>query len=578
MLVKELIIENFKGTGKRVIDLDPDCTLITGNKRVGKTTIGEAIPFALYGVTLDGSPRCDSLIMQGAKKAAVTLTVQVDGTNHTIKRTKTRRGTEVTLDAKEATQADIDGLVGFTVKEYMAMYNSSSVLKMEPTKARALFISLIEPPARENVLNELYPGHRELLMKSSYSQNPDLALEQCRKDLKTAEEKTAALSGAMSEVNNQIVVAKEKLLSFTKPDDREIARLKEKIERFQIPAEPQKPDGSGLKILQSKVTAAREEYKSLFEQKLRLLQQYPPKPSDKCPTCGQNVPVGMMAGVQRKWEEQTEKVNRLVSEVNQKMTAVAEKGKELAGQLETERKAHQIKGGLYKTTLEKWKSSTETARDTLRAHTEQLRKLQEKQTNYSGLVNRKESLEKRLAEIEQENEDCQKEIKKLKQEIEAINEYRFKAVELQMKQLKPHLAQVDVKLFEIVKSTGEIKPAFIITFDGRPVNMFSRSEETMAGLEIALLVQKLKGANVPVFVDNTESAPGLELPEGPQYVLVKVVPGQELRVHPAGANVPVFMDNTESAPELELPESPQYILIKIVPEVESALMSKWRVA
>ena len=50
MLVKELIIENFKGTGKRVIDLDPDCTLITGNKRVGKTTIGEAIPLSLIHI------------------------------------------------------------------------------------------------------------------------------------------------------------------------------------------------------------------------------------------------------------------------------------------------------------------------------------------------------------------------------------------------------------------------------------------------------------------------------------------------------------------------------------------------
>jgi len=123
MLVKKLTLENFKGTANRIVNLDPECTLISGNIRIGKTTIGEAIPFALYGVTLDGSPRCDPLIMQGTKKAVVAVTVQVDGAAHAIKRTKTRKGTEVTLNGIDAAQTDIDNLIGFSGKEFIAMYN-----------------------------------------------------------------------------------------------------------------------------------------------------------------------------------------------------------------------------------------------------------------------------------------------------------------------------------------------------------------------------------------------------------------------------------------------------------------------
>ena len=533
MLVKQLILENFKGTANRTVNFDPECTLISGNIREGKTTIGEAIPFALFGVTLDGSPRCDPLVRKGTKKAVVTVTVQVDGTDRKIKRTKTRKGTEVTLDGVEAAQADIDKLVGFTVKEFIAMYNPLYVLKMEPSKARAFFMSLIEPPAKEDVVKELLHEQQELLKLVPYLQNPDLALEQHRKELKAAEEEAIALSGAVVEVQAQITAVKNELLSYTKPDDREIVQIRKKIEEFQIPAEPQQPDGSEVKILESKVSMARAEYKSLSEQKHRFLQQYPSKPSDKCPTCSQNIPAGMMADVLKKWEEQAEKVNQLISEVDQKMTVVADDGKKLAEQHEIEQKAFSLKTTLYKAALQGWESSTEAARNTLKAHTEQLRKIQERQACYNALIKNYKGLEKRLVEIEKESEDYQKTIKQLKQIIEAIKEYRFKAVELQMKQIKPHLEKVDINLFDVVKSTGEIKPAFNLTYEGRPASMFSRSEETMASLEIALLVQKLTGANIPVFIDNTESAPGLELPEGPQYILVKVVAGQELRVETA---------------------------------------------
>jgi DNA repair exonuclease SbcCD ATPase subunit len=132
MLVKQLILENFKGTANRTVNLDPECTFISGNIREGKTTIGAAIPFALYGATLDGSPRCDPLVRKGTKKAVVTVTVQVDGTNRKIKRTKTRKGTEVTLDGVEAAQADIDKLVGFSVKEFMVMYNRAHCSYTKP--------------------------------------------------------------------------------------------------------------------------------------------------------------------------------------------------------------------------------------------------------------------------------------------------------------------------------------------------------------------------------------------------------------------------------------------------------------
>lgn len=62
-----------------------------------------------------------------------------------------------------------------------------------------------------------------------------------------------------------------------------------------------------------------------------------------------------------------------------------------------------------------------------------------------------------------------------------------------------------VSLYDVVKSTGEIKDTFKFTFDGRDYRRLSLSEKIRAGLELAELIKRLSGRNYPTFVDNSES-------------------------------------------------------------------------
>src|SRR5690606_10100760 len=56
--------------------LDAPVVTIRGDNGRGKTTIAEAITYALFGTDLSGSPRVDRLIHQGAKGMEVAVVVR----------------------------------------------------------------------------------------------------------------------------------------------------------------------------------------------------------------------------------------------------------------------------------------------------------------------------------------------------------------------------------------------------------------------------------------------------------------------------------------------------------------------
>ncbi|MGB9846347.1 MAG: AAA family ATPase [Desulfotomaculales bacterium] len=520
--MKTLNIENFKGTASRSVEFGPGINTVTGKARAGKSTIAEAVPFVLFGVTVTGSPRCDHLVRQGTKKASVSAVIEAGGKTLSIERVKTKKGTQIFIDENEATQDRLSELLGITEQEFLAMYSTKYVLDMEPSKARAFFMSLLDAPEPESILKEMLPEQAEAIALLNLK-NPDATLQGLREELKGAKKEYDRLTGALSEIKNQLEEAEKKLAAVTLPAEEEISALEEELARLK--SAPARPDESGIKTLEAHIASKREEYVFLQKQKQGL--QVPPRPGKKCPTCGQDIPPEKMALAIAKWEEQAAKVRETAAELDQKMAAVAAEGKTLLKKLEAEKNAFAEKMAEYEAS----RSKAEEAETVVR----RLKELQSNKAAREASLQLKNSLEERRAVLEEEVKEHKKSIARLEAEIEALNEYRFKAVELQMKKLESHLKKVSVNLFEVAKTTGEIKPAFTITFDGRPLSMLSTSERTEAGLELALLVQELKGVKVPVYVDNVESAPGLVLPEDRQVIAVKVVPGQELKVEAVAA-------------------------------------------
>jgi hypothetical protein len=120
-------------------------------------------------------------------------------------------------------------------------------------------------------------------------------------------------------------------------------------------------------------------------------------------------------------------------------------------------------------------------------------------------------------------------ISELKCLINEAIQYMTKRIELMLDGLK--MNKTEIVLTEIVKTTGEIKDCFRFSYDGRDYRCLSLSEKVRAGLEIAVLIQKLSGREYPIFIDNGESICSFgNVDLTGQIILSRVVKGQELQV------------------------------------------------
>ena len=88
-----------------------------------------------------------------------------------------------------------------------------------------------------------------------------------------------------------------------------------------------------------------------------------------------------------------------------------------------------------------------------------------------------------------------------------------------------------MSLYDVVKTSGEVKDTFKFTYDGRSYDRLSLSEKIRAGMEVAELMKRLTGRNYPIIVDNMESVDDLDNvhPTG-QVIMARCVRGTELSV------------------------------------------------
>ena len=115
--------------------------------------------------------------------------------------------------------------------------------------------------------------------------------------------------------------------------------------------------------------------------------------------------------------------------------------------------------------------------------------------------------------------------------------YMSKRAELTFSKLA--LNRVKISLYDVVKTTGELKDVFRFTYNGRRYDRLSLSEKIRAGAEVSELVKRLTGRNYPVFFDNMESVDDLSnIRPTSQMILTKCVRNAELSVRAGSTAMP----------------------------------------
>lgn len=137
----------------------------------------------------------------------------------------------------------------------------------------------------------------------------------------------------------------------------------------------------------------------------------------------------------------------------------------------------------------------------------------------------------------QSHECC---IEKLNQAKKVAQKLYISYIENKMNLAKKHLKDVDIKFYSVLKTTGEIKDDFIITYKNNPLSDLSRSETIATALEFANMFNKITGANFPIFIDDYESCADYDFisqySDDTQLIISKVEKGNSLKISDASSD------------------------------------------
>ena len=107
-------------------------------------------------------------------------------------------------------------------------------------------------------------------------------------------------------------------------------------------------------------------------------------------------------------------------------------------------------------------------------------------------------------------------------------------IEEKMKLAKHYLKDVKVKFYSVLKTTGEIKDDFVITYKANLLSNLSRSETIATALEFANMFNKIAKTNFPIFIDDMESCADYDFiksyASNSQLILSNVVKGSNLKI------------------------------------------------
>ena len=485
-------------------------TIITGGNGRGKTSVADAIAFAVTGLPFFGERGIDRLHNEENPDVYIAMRFVDDtGRTHELVRTRQKNRMCITYDGGEVRQLDLKDLFGES-DVFLSILNPLYFIEELGDKGKNL-LELYLPV--ESVLEQL-PPDLALALKEEPLLSPETYLKNKRADVRNLEESILHMRGQRDQAEAQ---GKARLQMA-----ESAAQVKNLAARYQ-------QEGRNYQFLSA---------------------------GNPCPTCYRPIPADILPEVQ--------------AEIKKSADAILTEGKTKQAQLlelqGLDKKAADTFEQFKADDLAKWEQEAdylEARRQALAGTVPQeavdLRRQIEtlsasieygnlSQEEFDRLAECREELRQCSAELSaaekaagQPPEDIDGQIEQANQKITALKkqisntaQYVSKRAEMLFSALK--MNRVEISLYDVVKSTGEVKDAFKFTYAGRRYDRLSLSEKIRAGMEVSELMKRLTGRNYPVFVDNMESVDDLSnaRPTG-QVIMAKCVRGAELYVGPVNS-------------------------------------------
>ena len=591
--ITSLMLSGFKSYEEPTELVFGNPTVITGGNGRGKSSIADAIAFAVTGCPFFGERGIDRLHNENNPDVAIRMCfVDETGTLHELNRTRRKNRMTITYDGYEIRQLDLADLFGER-DVFLSIFNPLYFIEELGEDGKKLLERYLPTIPHETVLSQLSEPVREHL-KNETILSPEGSLKRCREEIRGLEERItylrgqkdlAASQGESHEQAEQEVTLQADLLrrEIAELEQRQFSsmdvsamqeRLVELSGRYEEAARDERADTSKLReqlqLLREKIARREvEKYQSKFTEALAeasarvkdLGVRYQRENAAykafhagmECPACHRSVTEQSLSEVQAA-------LKKVLSEL---YAAGSEQRAQLIELQEMDKKAADTFAQFKEDDLGKWvaeatemeqrcaslaeqaSAETECLRAEIQTLTADLEYGNLSQAEYDRLGTCREELRQseakiaalqdmtaaQLPDFDREIAQANANIAEIKRKMADVIAYISKRAELTFSQLK--MNRVEISLYDVVKSTGEVKDTFKFQYGGRRYDRLSLSEKIRAGMEVSELMKRLTGRNYPVFVDNMESVDDLAnvRPTG-QIIMAKCVSGAALQVKP----------------------------------------------
>ncbi len=514
-------------------------TYISGGNGQGKTTVADAIAYAFCGTPFWGEKSCDKLQNPDCKEMKVEVRfVDENGEIHTLLRKRNGNSSTVTMDALQLRQTDITNI--FADKEvFLSMLNPLYFIEKIADGGREFLQKLMPPVSEGEVLNELSDHTKTLLEKESLL-DPEYYVKTKREELNEIDETCHYLEGQIDLLKTQRQEAEDKIDSVLEKGNEIVARktaLEEKqfdgidveaLKERQAKIAQSLSEDKKVRLLAKEAAIQNRQYVSKFAGEIAktkadlmmLTEKYQKmmqringmKIGDVCPTCRTVI--------------SEENYKTMIDAMKSEVTAVCRQGKNtkeaFTKLMELDKKSREKFKEFQSEDLKKVQKELSELDD---GDVSEIAMLEDKikygnltaeeYEELAALTKQADVFAKEVAllcetdKIPEELLRLEKSIaghKTRKTEIQnlihAAREFAAKKAEMTLSKLKMNRAAI--KLFDVVKTTGEIKNVFRFTYDDKDYRWLSTSEKIKAGLEVSGLLQRLTGLVYPTYIDNAE--------------------------------------------------------------------------
>lgn len=579
-----MTIAGFKSYGEPTELVFGNPTVITGGNGRGKTSIADAIAFAVTGLPFFGERGIDRLHNETQPDVSITMNfVDEEGTAHVLTRTRHKSTMTILYDGYTIRQMDLTELFG-EKDVFLSIFNPLYFIEELGEDGKNLLERHLPLVTHEAVLAQLSDATRASLENEPLL-SPDTYLKKKRADIRELEETVIYLQGqkdlaerqgqdwsktveGLSARRDALTRAVEELEAkrFDGLDTKAMEQqLVELSARYDETARDGSPLDAEILELERKLAARRaEQYQSPYTQAIaeanaRLAELAARFNRDKqsfhacvpgapCPTCRRLITEEALVEVRSALETSSKATIAAGQEQRAQLNELKENDAKARAVFEQFQAEDVAKLEQELADLKDQKTDSSPA-DDLRAQIQQLTADLEygnlTEAEYARLKECREELRECAADLkaaqaaaERKPEDFDGKIKAAQDKITALKKliadvaiYVSERAKLTFSALK--MNRVEISLYDVVKSTGERKDVFKFTYGGRRYDRLSLSEKIRAGMEVSELMKRLTGRNYPVFVDNMESVDDLNnvRPTG-QVIMAKCVSGATLAVRP----------------------------------------------